>query len=230
MVEPISVAHGTVLNITGEVSSAIIGDGETRLFTVVNASLNMRNIIIGNGKAIYGGAIAASNSRLTFERVTFDGNSAIGGGGALFLSKGTIASFGEEVTFLNNTAIYGGAIYVMGGSNVSWTGQSMFSGNTATSGNGGALYVANGSSVIWLAETEFLNNSAGGYGGAISIAGVSKVVWAATYIVFSRQRCNDRGGGCVLDGSTAAWSAKSYFFANSAFTGGAVLVFDGTAT
>ncbi|CAN0214966.1 unnamed protein product, partial [Ascophyllum nodosum] len=77
VVEPISVAHGTVLNITGEVSSAIIGDGETRLFTVVNASLNMRNIIMGNGKAIYGGAIAASNSRLTFERVTFDGNSAI---------------------------------------------------------------------------------------------------------------------------------------------------------
>ena len=228
VVETISVAHGTVLNITGEVSSAIISDGETRLFTVVNAFLNMRNIIMGNGKAIYGGAIAASNSRLTFERVTFDGNSAIGGG-ALFLSKGTIASFGEEVTFLNNTAIYGGAIYVMGGSNVSWTGQSMFSGNTATSGNGGALYVANGSSVIWLAETEFINNTAGGYGGAIFIDGVSKVVWAATSY-FLANAAMIAGGVCVLDGSTAAWSAKSYFFANSAFTGGALLVFDGTAT
>ena len=229
VVETISVAHGTVLNITSEVSSAIIGDGETRLFTVVNASLHLRNVIMGNGNAIYGGAIAASRSRLTFERVTFDGNSAIGGG-ALSLSKGTIASFGEEVAFLNNTAVHGGAIHVMGGSNISWTGQTMFSGNTATSGNGGALYAANGSSVTWLAETHFLSNRAGGYGGAIFIDGVSNAVWAGTSY-FLDNTATIAGGGCLLDGSTAVWSAESFFSTNSAdLVGGAMFVMDSTAT
>ena len=229
VVETISVAHGTVLTITGESSAAIVGDGETRLFTVVNASLHVRNIVMNNGSAIYGGAIAASYSRITFDRVTFDGNSAIGGGGALSLSKGAIVSFGEEVCFLNNTAVNGGAIYVTGGSNVSWTGYSTFSGNTAAPGNGGALYVTNGSSGIWLSEAQFLNNSAGGLGGAVFIGDVSSVVWAATSY-FNANTAHDGGALCLLEGSTAAWSAESFFFANRAYhTAGAVVVFESTA-
>ncbi|CAM9756690.1 unnamed protein product, partial [Ascophyllum nodosum] len=180
------VANGTILNMTnGDASSAIIGDGETRLIVVVNASLYLQNLVVGNGKAIYGGAIAASHSRLIFERIRFYDNNATGGGGALFLSNGSIATFGEDSAFFNNTAQSGGTIYVMGGSNASWTGNTTFSNNRAISGSGGALYVTDGSSVGWTAASKFMNNSAGLNGGALYVRGFSNVVWTVTSHFFA---------------------------------------------
>ncbi|CAM9947262.1 unnamed protein product, partial [Ascophyllum nodosum] len=184
--ETIYIADGTVLNVTtGDANSAIIGDGQTRLFTVVNASLYLQNITVSNGNAIYGGAIAASRSSLTFDRVTFGSNNAIMSGGALSLSDGTIAVFRKEAVLSNNTAHEGGAIYVTGGSNVSWMENTMFSENSATLSDGGALYVTNGSSVIWTASSYFLNNSAKRLAGALYVQTGSIAVWTATSYFFT---------------------------------------------
>ena len=139
-------------------------------------------------------------------------------------SKGAIVSFGEEVSFLNNTAVNEGAIYVTGDTKVSWTGYSTFSGNAVAPEKGGALYVTNGSSGIWLSEAQFLNNSAGGFGGAVFVGDGSSVVWAATSY-FDTSTAIEGGALSLLGGSTAAWSAESFFFANRAYrTAGGVLV------
>ena len=95
-------------------------------FTAVNASLYLSNVVLSNGNVIFGGAIAASDSTLTFERVVIDGNKATQGGGAVSLSDGAIVSLGEEVVFDNNSANYGGATYLTGESNVSCTRNTTF--------------------------------------------------------------------------------------------------------
>ena len=230
--ETIYIADGTVLNVTnGDDDAAVIGDGHSRLFTVVNASLYLRGITVSNGSTVYGGATAASRSRLTFERVTFDSNNAIMSGGALSLSDSTIAVFRGETMVFNNTAHDGGAIYVTGGSNVSWTENAIFSENSAISRDGAALYVTNGSSVVWTATSHFLNNSAKRFAGALYIESDSIAVWSATSY-FSANTANIGGALLLSYGSTATWSAESFFYANSAgFVAGALfLVYSSTAS
>ena len=88
--ETIYVVNGTVLNINGIGSmSTIAGAGKTRIFTVVNASLNIDNVIMTGGYATSGGAIGASASSLTVKRVNFTANHVSIFGGALFLSGGS---------------------------------------------------------------------------------------------------------------------------------------------
>ncbi|CAN0245448.1 unnamed protein product, partial [Ascophyllum nodosum] len=162
------------LNVTSaDANSAIVGDGKSRLFAVANASLHLCNITLSNGNATYGGAIAASHSRLTFQGVAFTGNVASSSGGAIFLSRGTYASFGGETantTFIGNSAISGGggALYVEGESYVTWTGNSIFSDNSCLR-DGGGVFLTEHSYSVWAENTTFNNNAAGGYGGALYI-------------------------------------------------------------
>ena len=59
--ETISTFHGIFLNVTSaDVDSTIVGDGKSRLFAVVNASLHLCNMTLSNGNTSYGGAISAS--------------------------------------------------------------------------------------------------------------------------------------------------------------------------
>ncbi|CAN0292752.1 unnamed protein product, partial [Ascophyllum nodosum] len=104
--ETISIFDGTSVSVTSnEVNATIAGDGQICLFKVVNASLHLRDITLSRGYNNYGGAIAASDSRLSFHRVNFSDNTASIGGGAVFLSRGTVVSFDGETSFLNNTAL-----------------------------------------------------------------------------------------------------------------------------
>ncbi|CAN0444927.1 unnamed protein product, partial [Ascophyllum nodosum] len=88
--ETISIFDGTVLDVVGDnADAAIVGDGKTRLFAVINASLNLHNIVVSHGNAIDGGAIAATSaSTLSFSRVVFSRNTASIGGGALYVTNG----------------------------------------------------------------------------------------------------------------------------------------------
>ena len=83
---------------SADVDSTIVGDGKSRSFSVVNASLHLCNITLSNGNTTYGGAISASSSRVTFEGVVFAGNVATSSGGAILVSRQTYASFGEEIS------------------------------------------------------------------------------------------------------------------------------------
>ena len=156
--EAFVVVNGTVLNVYGSgPNAAIDGNGITRIFTVVNASLSLSNITLANGNATSGGAIAAVNSTLSFRQTTFYGSIASSNGGALLVSNGSNASFNGDTTFWNNTAGgNSGALYVSGGSASTWLGDAMFSNNIAA--NGGAIFAIGESNIYLRGDTVFYGN------------------------------------------------------------------------
>ncbi|CAM9780374.1 unnamed protein product [Ascophyllum nodosum] len=228
--ETISIFDGTILSVVGVDQDSIInGDGQSRLFAVVNAHLQLCNITVTNGSSNFGGAIAASRSTLTFDRVNFTSNIASSGGGSMFLSSGSTVSFDGESSFSNNIAFRGGALYVRDGSTASWTANSTFSDNISTSGGGGAVYVRDASNAVWKAPSRFLNNSAYIAGGAVGVVNGSSAVWNATSHFFSNRAEVGGGGGLFVDASSAVWNAPSQFLDNSAQDiGGALFVNTGS--
>ena len=226
--ETISIFNGTFVNMTSaDEDSAIVGDGKSRLFSVVNASLHLCNITLSNGNTTYGGAIAASRSRVTVEGVAFTGNIATSSGGAIFLSRQTNASFRGEIantTFTGNAATSGngGALYVEGGSYVFWTGNSMFSENSC-SGVGGAVVLVRRSNALWTGATTFTRNTAAREGGAVYLNAVSSAVWTSNAHFVGNSAI---GGGAIFiyNHSRATWTAYSYFVANRAKSGGALFI------
>ena len=221
----ISIFEGTVLNVMGgDADAAIVGDGNNRLFAVINAVLNLRNIIVSQGNAMYGGAIAAaSGSRLFFSRVVFSTNTASIGGGAICLTNGSTVTVGEDTVFSNNTASDGGALYITSGSAVWGEEETYFTKNSATSGNGGALYVTNGSSTVWTATSHFLHNTAHNDGGALFLADHSNASWNAVSN-FTANIAQIKGGALLVEESSrVVWTAESHFLSNDARGGGGAL-------
>ena len=197
--ETVSIFGGTVLNVMGvHADTLIVGDGKTRLFAVSNASLNLRNIVVSHGNAMYGRAIAATiGSRLCFSRVVFSNNTASIGGGALYMTDGSTVTVIENTVFPNNTASDGGVLYITSGSSVSGEGETTFSENAATSRDGGALYnMTTGSSAAWTTTAHFLNNTAQNDGGAMFLADHSNASWNAESN-FTATSAQETGGLCI---------------------------------
>ena len=219
----IVVADGTTLNITGSVGSSAVldGGGRSRLFKVVNASLQLNEIEVRNGYATFGGAIVAISSTLTLRRTIFASNTAKGkNGGAVFAYSGSNVSFVEESTFLNNSSnSHGGAIYLVKNSTAYWENVSTFSDNRA-SNSGGALYVAEGSTAFWAAETFFTTNSALAYrGGALYLEKNSNASWSAN-AHFIDNDAGYEGGAIFVDvQSVASWHWGANFSGNTAIYG-----------
>ena len=222
----IEVMGGTVLNISGVGSESIIdGNGTTRIFRVVNASLGLANMEVWNGKATYGGALAASSSILTFDHTAFVNNVAFEKrGGAIFAHDGSVLTFTGDYRFYNNSGISGGAVYISRGSNASWEGTTTFSNNTAFAFNGGAVAVLAGSSALWTGNITFLGNTASVYrGGAISVEDGSTVSWTS-YASFISNHADREGGAIFVDtGSTVTMNGDTLFSNNTVlFDGGAI--------
>ena len=222
----IVIQNRTSLRIFGMGSDAVVdGGGNTRLFRVVNASLQLSNLEIRNGSATFGGAIAAMASTLNISRSNFTGNTAnVKNGGAVFVYGGSNVSFSGESGFFNNTSNYdGGALYVVS-SSVSWGGVSSFSGNSASL-SGGALCAVVDSTVSWAAETTFRGNSADNYqGGALFLEGGIHALWTAD-AYFIDNRAQSEGGAIFVNlESDASWSQGVFFSGNTAtFNGGGAI-------
>ncbi|CAM9803925.1 unnamed protein product, partial [Ascophyllum nodosum] len=219
----IVVTSGTVLNITGSVGSRPVldGGGNTRLFRVVNAYLQLNDVEVRNGSAMFGGAIAAINSTVILNRTSFIDNTATTkSGGAMFVYGGWNVSFSGKTVFSNNTSGYDGGALNMVNSSVYWDGASGFSKNSAAH-SGGALCAVVGSSVSWAAEATFTENSALNYnGGALSLEGGSNASWSVDAI-FSNNIAQYAGGVIFIDlGSVASWSGGAFFTGNTAKFGG----------
>ena len=217
----IVVSYGTVLNITGVGSSAILdGGGKTRLFRIVDASLKLNGVEIRNGNATFGGAIAAMNSTLTLNQTSFIGNTASDkNGGAMFL-YGSSVSFSGQTEFFNNSANYGGALYAVNNSSPSWEGVSNFTWNSATH-SGGALAVVVGSTVSWAAKSTFEENAADTYrGGALFLEGGSNASWNEEANFIANSALYEGGAIFVNLGSNASWSGGTMFSYNSVTYGG----------
>ena len=223
----IVIEDGTVLKIVGTSSDAVMdGRSITRLFRVVNASLQLNNLEVRNGHATYGGAIVAISSTLIISGASFTGNKANEkNGGAVFVSGGSKVSFSGETVFFNNTSNYeGGALHVVN-SSVSWGGVSFFSWNSVTH-SGGALCAVVGSTVSWTAETTFRGNSAVNYqGGALCFEGGIHALWTADAYFIDNSAQIEGGAIFVNDGSNVSWSEGAVFSGNTVTLGGGGAMF-----
>lgn len=130
----------------------IIGNNQTRVFWISNASANVvfRNLRILRGNGV-GGAIANSGANVTIENCAFRANRSGGPGGALITSGGAMTI--KDSVLSGNVASQGGAIFVSGNNSTLSITNTTISGNYAEgtdelTAGGGALYVSNGSVAI----------------------------------------------------------------------------------
>ena len=202
--QAITVLEGTLLNVTGASSEAgVDGRGATRAFTVVSASLFLKNMRISNGDSPVGGAIAGTRSEIVLDQAHFLNNSA-NLGGALYVDYASVVSLSGETLFENNTAFDGGgAMYVSGGSAISWVGRTAFDDN-----DGGALFVTDGSDVRWSGETWFSRNDRSN-GGALYVQDGSRVSWSAPTFFDSNTGSST---AYATNGSTVSWSGSTDFY------------------
>ncbi|CAM9650623.1 unnamed protein product [Scytosiphon promiscuus] len=222
--EPIYVVDGTVLNVTGADSAATVGGNFSRLFVVVNASLNLSGLRLLDGVGILGGAIAASGSVVTIQNTTIEDNVAHGKGGGLYASESSV--FFDGVVFSSNTAAAnGGAMYISDGSNLSSAvgTSATFTSNSAFDGHGGGAYLTE-SKVHFGGSTEFVGNEAGQAGGAAHVTAASDMSWSGDMLISNNSCIRGGGGGIfILNGSTVSWTGDTEFSGNYAATdGGAV--------
>ena len=136
------------------------------------------------------GGIDVAGGTATFTGTTFDGNKTTDKGGAIYAENGTDVTF-DAVTFTGNSAKDGGAIYVKSGvltlpegvklttNNATDNGGAVALGPTATvrfankeitrnhAKNGGAVHAPAGSKLEFTSDFSFANNSADEGGGAV---------------------------------------------------------------
>eukprot|EP00903_Cladosiphon_okamuranus_P013950 g12974.t1 len=112
-----------------------------------------------------GGAIYVRSSNATWKGLmSFTGNEANSSGGAICAAFAVVGAI--STTFHNNSGVLGGGgLVITGSSEVSWSGDTEYTGNRALSG--GAVLVHEGSSVGWTGATTFSSNAAGADGGAV---------------------------------------------------------------
>lgn len=118
---PIYVSDGTVVTFTGVGLIAVIDvNAATRLFTVIDESLHLRNVNVSYGaSSAVGGGIAVAGSLVTLNHMTFVGKRAAVHGGAVYASDGsTVSCLGDTAFDDNSSTTDGGAIYVIGASTV----------------------------------------------------------------------------------------------------------------
>ena len=146
------LSHGTLNVINSEFSNnSGVSTGGIYGYTVnVTGSTFTNNS--GQTGAIFAGIA------LNVRGSTFVGNTALGNGGAIYATFGTIG----ESTFSGNTAYEGGAIYAYGGD--LQIVNSTISGNSATS-NGGAI--SSNSTSLTLINSTVSGNTAGNAAGGI---------------------------------------------------------------
>ena len=219
---PMHIVDGTVLSmIGGGMSPARIdGNYSTQVFRVVNATLHVSDIDIHRGSGIYGGAIAAVSSKLTFDNTNFTANAASGNGGAVFLSDSYMSCFG--VTLEENIAKgKGGAFSAENRSSISCDGFTAFWYNIAEFGDGGALHAMD-SKLSWTHAT-FGENWAGLAGGALYLTG-SDAFWSGETL-FVWNEAYGGGGGAILitNGSTLINTGETEFTKNYALTDGGAI-------
>lgn len=144
----------------------LIDLGDNATLNLERVTLQNGRITSGNlsGGAIY---VRANAMLKSISNSTFSFNAADGNGGAISLSPTGKIGVIRNSTFSSNSAAMGGAIFLSKASVAEIT-DSSFSDNYAAT-LGGAIAVFNQSSLTRVANTTFLSNKSCGSGGAISV-------------------------------------------------------------
>ena len=158
---------------------------------------------IGNS-AVRGGAIYSNGHIGALDNVTFKGNTATDGGGAILNSAGTIDAITNSLFENNSSTSTGGAIYNKGKDDTTHAIIGLISNttfrNNSTTTNGGAIFNGGSTeSTITLVNTTFEGNNAD-TGGAITSSGIMNI----SNSTFSNNYAATDGGALnVVDGAIA---------------------------
>lgn len=148
-------------------------------------------------------------------------------------SDGT-TTFTDNSATISGSFLVGGALYVGIDSEVSWSSETTFTGNEATS-SGGAIFIYDGSLVGWTGHTEFSSNSAGADGGVVGSSVLDPELNTREsnltingHTIFTNNTCGANGGVLALlgRGLYVEFGAAGVVFSNNtaAVAGGAVFV------
>lgn len=153
---------------------------------------------IGNS-AVRGGAIANKGHIGALDNVTFKGNTAVSGGGAILNAQGTIDAITNSLFENNSSTSTGGAIYNNGKGTtnaiIGLISNTTFKNNSTTT-NGGAIFNGGSTeSTITLVNTTFEGNNAD-KGGAITSSGIMNI----SNSTFSNNWAKTQGGALNVDG------------------------------
>ena len=145
-----------------------IGGGGVSSF---GCTLVLRTVSFTGNTGAAGGAITALTGSLTVGDATFTQNTAVDGGGAVFSDNAATVITGAAFDRNSESGtLGGGAIYVTGGS--LRVGSGRFTGNVAATGSGGAVHVVGGAATT-LTNVVFSANEAAQDGGAVFVDGAT---------------------------------------------------------
>ena len=139
-------------------------------------------------------------------------------GGGVFVQRSNLSITGSS-SFSGNSASYGGGVSAELSSNVYISGNITFSGNSASDDGGGVS--AESSNVHISGNTTFGGNSAGRYGGGVSAIYSSNVNISGN-TTFSGNSASQGGGVSATYSSNVNISGNTTFIGNSAIGGGGV--------
>lgn len=176
------ITDGSFLNMTGADAGAVAdGGGRTQFLNVADAMVHVSSLRIENCSASVGGGVFANGSLIAFNDTSFSANFADGYGGALFVS----------------------------GSNVTWSGETSFVGNTAGESRSMPYSYDTWFDDFFTTSESFMFVTSSRESGSSSIG--------------LPPRC---GGALFVVDSYVSWSGKTSFSGNTAnFEGGALYAF-----
>ena len=174
--------------------------GYFRPFDVANADLTLNNLVVtgGNAGGAHGGAIRASNSHVTLDKVAISGSKSGNNGGAIrFEGSSRKLTISDSAIASNRTTDakggFGGGIYV-NSSGALITGSAIASNTAITKGGGiynaGALTIEN--------STIYSNDAKTGGGGVYTASGATTTIKHAT---FARNTNNNARNALLNDGT-----------------------------
>ena len=223
-----NVQLGVPVLIQGSGTNIVLDCQMTRCFTltdIVSNPFTLANVILRNGSAQMGGAIAAINSFVSLQTVTMQNNYANEQGGAIYLHDSTLSV--DDTRFVDNRAgVSGGAIYADASSSIV-VQMSEFTNNQAGTLGGAICTIATN---LELTSTHFSTNSVNATGNLLIGGGAVYSIVSNVDIVncsFVDNRVTSSSvnyGGGVLLYSSPDHVVDTIFLRNFANFGGGIAI------
>lgn len=188
-----------------------------------NGSLGLHNVTLqSNGtNCLFGGAIY-STGPLQIDGGSIAGNTALAGGGGIYVGAGVTSSLTITGTsIMNNTAgSSGGGVFAAANANLT---RAHISGNTVTAGNGGGIVITTSTGTLTDSMIDG-NHVTTGNGGGIYVNAATLTVTGTT--VFANEvhgsGTNGLGGGLYATASTDSFTNSTIAGNGADNTGGAI--------
>ncbi|MBN1847275.1 MAG: choice-of-anchor D domain-containing protein, partial [Deltaproteobacteria bacterium] len=196
--DTINIASGD-FNISSTLTYTI---GENFALTIVGEGPGTTNLVGADLYQIFKIQIASGvtdyNAHITIQSITLKDGNTTGNGGALSVFTNTAAVTIDNVEFLNNTASYGGAAYIIATYGNVYFYNSRFIGNESSNYYGGAVLGSMTGNVV-LDRNLFQANIAANYSGVYVVAYSGDITF--TRNTFIENSATQLGGGFGLDAS-----------------------------